>query len=67
MRITLRQLMIFKAIHSERQISKAAKVLHMSTPAVSMALKELESSLGCRLFERVAGGLVLKDPLINQP
>ncbi|MCU8087652.1 LysR family transcriptional regulator [Shewanella sp. SM21] len=59
MRITLRQLMIFKAIHSERQISKAAKVLHMSTPAVSMALKELEGSLGCRLFERVAGGLVV--------
>lgn len=59
MRITLRQLMIFKAIHSEGQISKAAKVLHMSTPAVSMALKELENSLGCRLFERVSGGLVV--------
>ena len=59
MRITLRQLMIFKAICSEKQISKAAKMMHMSTPAVSMALKELESSLGCRLFERASGGLEL--------
>ncbi|PWF61545.1 LysR family transcriptional regulator [Shewanella sp. BC20] len=59
MRITLRQLMIFKAICIEKQISKAAKMMHMSTPAVSMALKELESSLGCRLFERASGGLEL--------
>ncbi|MCT8864698.1 MULTISPECIES: LysR family transcriptional regulator [Shewanella] len=59
MRITLRQLMIFKAICTERQISKAAKLMHMSTPAVSMALKELENSLGCRLFERAGGGLEL--------
>ncbi|ESE39398.1 LysR family transcriptional regulator [Shewanella decolorationis S12] len=51
--------MIFKAICSEKQISKAAKMMHMSTPAVSMALKELESSLGCRLFERASGGLEL--------
>ena len=59
MRITLRQLMIFKAICTERQISKAAKLMHKSTPAVSMALKELENSLGCRLFERAGGGLEL--------
>ncbi len=31
----------------------------MSVPAVSMALKELESALGCRLFERSATGLLL--------
>ncbi|WP_108947278.1 LysR substrate-binding domain-containing protein [Shewanella halifaxensis] len=61
MRITLKQLTIFKAIHHWGQISKAAKDLHMSVPAVSMALKELEGSLGSRLFERNSNGLVIND------
>lgn len=61
MRITLKQLTIFKAIHHSGQISKAAKDLHMSVPAVSMALKELEGSLGSRLFDRNSNGLVIND------
>ncbi|MBR9729272.1 LysR family transcriptional regulator [Shewanella intestini] len=61
MKITLKQLTIFKAIHSKGQISKAAQMLHMSVPAVSMALKELESSLGTRLFERSSNGLKIND------
>ncbi len=61
MRITLKQLSIFKAIHNSGQISKAAKALHMSVPAVSMALKELESSLGSRLFDRNSNGLATND------
>ncbi len=59
MKITLKQLLVFKNIHAEGQISRAARKLHMSVPAVSMALKELESALGCRLFERNAIGLQL--------
>ncbi|MBO2671902.1 LysR family transcriptional regulator [Shewanella algae] len=59
MKITLKQLLVFKCIHAEGQISRAARKLHMSVPAVSMALKELESALGCRLFERSATGLLL--------
>ncbi|MCL1146148.1 LysR substrate-binding domain-containing protein [Shewanella sp. 10N.261.52.F9] len=61
MRITLKQLTIFKAIHHSGQISKAAKDLHMSVPAVSMALKDLEGSLGSRLFDRNSNGLVIND------
>ncbi|WP_394132611.1 LysR family transcriptional regulator [Shewanella maritima] len=61
MKITLKQLTIFKAIHEYGQISKAAKQLHMSIPAVSMALKELEGSLGSRLFERGSNGLTIND------
>ena len=61
MKITLKQLTIFKAIHDNGQISKAAQQLHMSVPAVSMALKELESSLGTRLFERGSNGLSIND------
>lgn len=61
MKITLKQLTIFKAIHNDGQISKAAKTLHMSVPAVSMALKELEGSLGSRLFDRNSNGLAIND------
>ena len=61
MRITLKQLSIFKAIHNSGQISKAAKALHMSVPAVSMALRDLEDSLGSRLFERSSTGLTIND------
>jgi DNA-binding transcriptional LysR family regulator len=61
MRITLKQLSIFKAIHTCGQISKAAIKLHMSVPAVSMALRDLEDSLGSRLFERSSTGLTIND------
>ncbi|GGQ16033.1 LysR family transcriptional regulator [Shewanella litoralis] len=61
MRITLKQLSIFKAIHNCGQISKAAKELHLSVPAVSMALRDLEDSLGSRLFERSSTGLTIND------
>lgn len=61
MRITLKQLSIFKTIHNCGQISKAAKELHMSVPAVSMALRDLEDSLGSRLFERSSSGLTIND------
>lgn len=59
MRITLKQLAVFKAIHECGQVSKAAKQLHLSVPALSMSLKELESSLDTKLFVRTSGGLTL--------
>ncbi|MDF0533829.1 LysR family transcriptional regulator [Shewanella yunxiaonensis] len=59
MKVTLKQLLVFKTIYQEGQISKAAKQLHMSVPAVSMALKELESVLESRLFQRTGSGLQL--------
>ncbi|ADN76464.1 transcriptional regulator, LysR family [Ferrimonas balearica DSM 9799] len=61
MRITLKQLAVFKAICDNRQLSKAARQLHLSVPAVSMNLKELESSLEAKLLERTPHGLVLTD------
>ncbi|WP_417346204.1 LysR family transcriptional regulator [Ferrimonas sp.] len=61
MRITLKQLLVFQAISQTQQVSKAARQLHLSVPAVSMSLKELESSLGARLFDRTPHGLVMTD------
>lgn len=49
---TLRQLEIFLAVAREGRLAAAADRLHLSPSAVSMALKELDSQLGVRLFEK---------------
>ncbi|MBC6308536.1 LysR family transcriptional regulator [Listeria sp. FSL L7-1582] len=48
----LRVLNYFLAVARERNISKAAKSLHLSQPTLSKQLKELEEELGVTLFER---------------
>lgn len=61
MHITLRQLEIFLGIYSQRNLSKAAKKLCVSTSAASQSLKELERILGAELFERKSVGIVPTD------
>lgn len=58
MRITLRQLKVFLAIHSARNLSKAAARLCVSASAASQALKELERALDSELFIRTPAGLI---------
>lgn len=48
----IRQLRYFIAIVEERQISAAAKRLHMSQPPLSQQLKAMEKELGSILVER---------------
>ena len=54
MHITLRQLEIFKAVAQCGRVTAAAEQLHISQPAASMALSELEKHLGS-LFDRHQG------------
>ncbi len=51
----LRQLVV---LEEELSISKAAKTLYMTQPALSMSLSHLERELGMRLFERSSNGVV---------
>lgn len=55
---TLRQLRSFVAVIDHGGISDAARALHLTQPAASQQLRELERILGVRLMER-AGGRVL--------
>ena len=59
--ITLRQLDVFVAVARAGSVRAAAAQLHLSQPALSMALAELESQLGSELFERRRGRLYLGD------
>ena len=52
-RVSLRQLKVFEAAASNRSFSKAAQLLHLTQPGVSMHIKELESNAGLPLFERL--------------
>ncbi len=51
--ITMRQLQIFEAVARHLSFTRAAQELHLTQPAVSMQVKQLESILELPLFERL--------------
>ena len=51
--VSLRQLRVFEAAAANLSFSKAAEILHLTQPGVSMHIKELEGHAGLPLFERV--------------
>lgn len=53
------QLKIFIAVSKFQSISKAAKALHLSQPAVSTQIKNLEEYYKGQLFERTQQGVIL--------
>jgi molybdate transport repressor ModE-like protein len=57
--VDLSQLRTFVAVAREGSITRAAEVVHLSQPAVSAHVKELEDVLGLLLFERTSRGMVL--------
>jgi DNA-binding transcriptional LysR family regulator len=53
--VRLRHLEVFHAVMRAGTVSGAARLLHISQPAVSKVLQHAEAQLGLTLFERVAG------------
>jgi len=53
MALTLRQLTSLVALAEERNFGRAAARVHISQPALSMQMKELEAELGAVLIERL--------------
>lgn len=56
--MNLRQLEIIYAVLRTGSVTDAARALHISQPAVSIALRQYEDRLGARIFERRKGRLV---------
>lgn len=59
--LTLKQIEIIRAVMVSGSIAGAARLLGVSQPGVSRAMKHIEGSLGIRLFAREAGRYVPTD------
>ncbi len=55
--LTLKQLRGFEAVIDRGSISAAAKQLHLTPPAVSLQIRDLEKIIGIPLYERSKTGL----------
>jgi DNA-binding transcriptional LysR family regulator len=53
------QLLYFVTVAEERQMTRAARKLHLAQPALSHAIAQLESELGIKLLERHPRGVTL--------
>ncbi len=51
-RLTFKQLRIFEAVATEHGYTRAAKALHLTQPAVSIQIKQMEEWIGLPLFEK---------------
>ena len=52
---------IFYTVANAGNISKAAKELYISQPAISKSIQKLEENLNCKLFSRSSRGVILTD------
>ena len=52
---------LFYTVAKNGSLTKAAQELHISQPAVSQAIKQLEYKLGGKLFNRVSRGMELTE------
>jgi LysR family transcriptional regulator, regulator for metE and metH len=61
-RIEVRHLRLVKAIAETKNLTKAARMLFISQPALSRQLQEIEQQLGTQLFVRTKKSMILTKP-----
>ncbi|MGV8936401.1 MAG: LysR substrate-binding domain-containing protein [Allorhizobium sp.] len=59
--ITIRQMRYFEALASTLHFGRAAQMVHVSQPALSAQIMEMESHLGVTLIERSRGNTLLTE------
>ena len=59
--LTLRQLRALAAVHSDRSVTAAAKRLHLTQPAVTLQIRNLQALAGLPLIQRTGEGMLLTD------
>ncbi|MEJ2326340.1 MAG: LysR family transcriptional regulator [Chromatiaceae bacterium] len=61
MNVSLRQLRVFEAVARQLSYTRAAEELHLTQPAVSMQVRQLEDQVGLPLFEKLGKSIALTD------
>jgi DNA-binding transcriptional LysR family regulator len=61
MHVTFRQLKIFASVAHHLSFTRASEELHLTQPAVSMQIKQLEQAVGLPLFEQLGKKVYLTD------
>ena len=61
MHLTLRQLNVFDSVVRNLSYTRAAEELHLSQPAVSMQVRQLEEAVGLPLFEKLGKKIYLTE------
>ena len=59
--LTLRQLRALAAVHRDRSVTAAAKKLHLTQPAVTLQIRNLQALAGLPLIQRTNDGMLLTD------
>ena len=59
--MTITQMRYYKTVCQYMSLTKASKVLHVSQPALSMAIKEIENNYGVALFHHNANSLSITE------
>ena len=61
MHLTLRQLRVFDSVARNLNFTRAAEEMHLTQPAVSMQIKQLEEGVGLPLFEQLGKKIYLTE------
>jgi DNA-binding transcriptional LysR family regulator len=61
MNVSTRQLRAFLAVARLQSVTRAAEQVHLSQAGLSLLLREMESQLGCRLFDRTTRSVTLTE------
>src|SRR3981189_909330 len=59
--LTIRQLRALAAVQKHRSVTAAAKQLHLTQPAVTLQLRNLQALAGLPLIQRTTDGMLLTD------
>ena len=59
--INLELYRIFTIVANEENLTRASNILHISQPAVTKHIKNLENELNVKLFKRSKYGMILTD------
>jgi len=59
--LTIRQLRALAAVHQHKSVTAAARQLHLTQPAVTLQIRNLQTLAGLPLIQRTGDGMLLTD------